>query len=320
MSRFRRHIMLAAHNNYKNEPLRFVALENNSSVGLIRKGEYQTIQYSFTPNDTSSWVELQSGVTIPLNSGDTVYMKGTLTVRNRENDYTNFSMTGRIAAYGNIMRLWNETGADTYMKAYCGYQLFQECNSLVTPPDLPGTHLNDACYAGMFFGCENLEYAPSLPATTLVSNCYYAMFYRCTSIETAPSLPATTLADYCYYAMFAGCTNLDTVPQNMLSVTTLANSCYGYMFYGCTSLTNTPVLPATTLTSNCYYFMFNGCTILNYIKCLATNISASSCTSNWVKGVQTNNGTFVCPNFMRSTWDAQPSGNGKPSGWQYQDS
>ena len=39
--------------------------------------------------------------------------------------------------------------------------------------------------------------------------------------------------------------------------------------------------------------MFSGCGSLNYIKCLATNISASNCTYNWVNGVQTNSGTFI---------------------------
>ena len=43
------------------------------------------------------------------------------------------------------------------------------------------------------------------------------------------------------------------------------------------------VLPATKLRNNCYLNMFNGCTNLNYIKCLATDISAKDCTTNWLK-------------------------------------
>ena len=52
------------------------------------------------------------------------------------------------------------------------------------------------------------------------------------------------------------------------------------------------VLPATKLRRNCYAQMFSGCTNFNYVKCLATDISASGCTSNWLKGTK-GRGTFV---------------------------
>ena len=57
--------------------------------------------------------------------------------------------------------------------------------------------------------------------------------------------------------------------------------------------------------------MFWGCKKVNYIKCLATNISATSCTENWVKGVASS-GTFVSHKSM-SSWTTGV--NGKPSGW-----
>jgi hypothetical protein len=63
--------------------------------------------------------------------------------------------------------------------------------------------------------------------------------------------------------------------------------------------------------------MFYNCTNLNYIKCLATDISASNCTSNWVNGVAAS-GTFVKdPNITTSTWET--GANGIPSGWTVQD-
>lgn len=52
------------------------------------------------------------------------------------------------------------------------------------------------------------------------------------------------------------------------------------------------VLPATKLRKNCYANMFNGCTNFNYVKCLATDISASGCTSNWLRSTASR-GTFV---------------------------
>ena len=58
--------------------------------------------------------------------------------------------------------------------------------------------------------------------------------------------------------------------------------------------------------------MFSDCTKLNNIKCLATDISASYCTMNWLKDVPSS-GTFTKASSMTS-W---PSGaNGIPSGWK----
>ena len=86
------------------------------------------------------------------------------------------------------------------------------------------------------------------------------------------------------------------------------------MFGNCTSLTAAPQLPATTLTSACYYYMFSGCTSLNYIKCLATDISAYSCTEGWVDGVAST-GTFVKASSMAS-WSTGV--DGIPTGWTVQ--
>ena len=112
--------------------------------------------------------------------------------------------------------------------------------------------------------------------------------------------------------MFRGCTSLTSAPE--LPATTLAFYCYGYMFFGCTSLTSAPELPATTLTYSCYSSMFYGCSLLNYIKCLATDISASNCLSDWVRGVASS-GTFVKAASMTS-WTTGTSGI--PNGWTVQ--
>ena len=123
-------------------------------------------------------------------------------------------------------------------------------------------------------------------------------------------LPATTLAQHCYRDMFYECYLL-TTPPKILPATTLQNYCYSDMFAGCRVLEKGPDLPAPTLVSNCYYGMFRVCPKLNYIKCLATSISATSCTSNWTNGVY-GIGTFVKATSMTG-W---PTGtNGIPSGW-----
>lgn len=102
--------------------------------------------------------------------------------------------------------------------------------------------------------------------------------------------------------------------ENLILPATTAQHCYNAMFQNCTSLTTAPVLPATTLADSCYMQMFYGCTSLNYIKCLATNISASRCTNNWVNGVA-NSGTFVKAASM-SSWTH--SVDGIPTGWTVQ--
>jgi len=192
----------------------------------------------------------------------------------------------------------------------CYREMFKGCNSLVNAPELPATTLANYCYQNMFNGCTSLVNAPELPATTLTSNCYYGMFQGCTSLVNAPSiLPATTLASSCYYNMFNGCTSLVNAPE--LPATTLTSNCYYGMFADCTSLVNAPDLPATTLADSCYYYMFGGCTSLNYIKCLATDISASNCTSKWVSGVAAT-GTFI-KNPNMSSWTTGI--NGIPNGW-----
>jgi len=148
---------------------------------------------------------------------------------------------------------------------------------------------NAYTFYGLFTHCTGLTDASELllPATTLTQSCYGSMFQGCESLTTAPSLPATTLTEGCYYEMFIGCTNLTTAPE----------------------------LPATTLTDYCYYQMFEGCTNLNYIKCLATDISASNCTYNWVNSVAST-GTFVKHSSMAS-WTTGTSGI--PTGWTVQD-
>jgi hypothetical protein len=257
----------------------FTAEEDNSSIGLNKLSTKQTLEYS---TDTTTWNTFDTTTNISLNNGDKVYIRGVLSDDNI-NTYSRFKMSGKIAASGNCNALWNYEDLEAPLKAYCGYFMFYSCTSLTT--------------------------APKLPTTELASYCYHNMFKGCTSLTTAPELPATTLARGCYYAMFRDCTSLTIAPE--LHAMELANQCYEDMFYSCTSLTTAPELPATTLAPYCYCEMFRNCTKLNYIKCLATDISASKCTSGWVDGV-VSTGTFAKHPDMTS-WSRGSSGI--PSSW-----
>ena len=232
----------------------------------------------------------------------------------------------------------------TTLVRFCYNSMFQKCTGLTSAPDLPATTLANNCYSDMFSGCTGLKSAPALlPATTLAVNCYNNMFKGCASLKSAPALPATTLAEYCYSAMFYGCTGLKSAPALLpattlvggcynamfkecasltsapaLPATTLEVNCYSAMFEGCASLTKAPDLPATTLAELCYRQMFSGCAALKEIKCLATDISASDCTTDWVKDVPTGTppGTFTCDSTMVATWEAKIGNvSGVPTGW-----
>lgn len=276
-----------------------------------------------TPNmlysrDGITWTEWDYSA-ISIATGDTLFMRGTNTLGFSSSNtvYSKFNMTGSVAVSGNIMSLitGGATSSLVIPNNHCFYSLFEGCTSLVSVNKnmLPATTLKERCYGIMFKGCTSLTTAPELPATTLYNFCYSGMFQNCTALTTAQSiLPATTLANYCYSGMFNGCSKLTTAPE--LPATTLKNYCYNIMFQNCTALTTAPVLPATTLKDNCYNSMFRGCTKLNHIKCLATDISASNCTSGWVNNVAAT-GTFVKAASMTS-WTTGV--NGIPSDWTVQ--
>ena len=264
------------------EYLTFEALESGTF-----KFSGNSVDYSL--DNGATWTSLGSNTASPtVNSGETIMFKAQLSP-GQYKGVGKFSSTGRFNAMGNTMSLLygdNFSGQTSLTgKAFALYNLFGSCSGLINAENLvlPATTLDSQCYTNMFFYCSSLTAAPALPATTLANNCYYGMFYGCSSLTAAPSLPATTL---------------DT-------------SCYNQMFCSCTSLTTAPVLSAATLLWNCYCNMFNGCSNLSSITCLATDISANSCTNNWVYGVAAS-GTFIKAEGMNG-WSS--GNNGIPNGW-----
>lgn len=323
--------------DYSTMYLTFEALEN----GTFTFTGTSSNSLSYSLDDGQTWTALASGTASPtVTRGNKIMWKGITT----PNTYGigKFSSSGRFKTYGNIMSIAYgdnfEGQTDLTGKNYVFRNIFDGCTDLMNTQNLvlPATTLTNGCYMSMFLGCTNLVTAPELPATTLTSNCYYAMFRgcsnlataqstlpattlayncysnmfrECSSLVTAPALPATTLVNDCYSDMFYDCTSLVNAPA--LPATTLANECYSGMFQGCTSLINAPELPATTLTDNCYNSMFQNCSSLNNIKCLATDISATDCTLEWVDDVAAS-GTFTKAANM-SNWTTGP--DGIPNGW-----
>ena len=320
--------------DYSKQYLTFTALENTTFKFS------NALQYSL--DDGNTWNTLTANTnTTTITAGNKILWKQIGLTPTSSNGIGTFSATGNFEVSGNIMSLYygdnfigqtNLTGknyaflnlfyncnklvnaenlilSSTTLAPSCYYNMFLGCSSLTEAPELLATTLAPSCYYNMFRGCSSLTEAPELPATTLASSCYYGMFQGCTSLTTAPELPATILKYGCYSYMFMNCTSLTTAPE--LPATTLANYCYNSMFCNCTSLISAPELPATTLTDGCYTTMFQNCISLKYIKCLATNISVTNCTTNWVNGVS-DTGTFVKADSM-SSWTT--GNNGIPSGW-----
>ena len=304
-----------------------VGLYNNSTATAVRtncKISYNNSIWSdyalaVTTDKTSTDI---SKITLQ-NKGDRVYIKADLTAESNANQYTqltvlNSSTDVKIRVRGNIASITKGTD-NKYKTDYltvddsvCYINMFRDCTNLIQAPELPATTMSSLCYYSMFQGCTGLTQAPDLPATKLAYYCYGSMFKDCTNLVKAPKLPATKLSSYCYNQMFQGCTNLVDAPE--LPAASLTTSCYEFMFYKCSKLKHAPVLPAATLSGTCYKGMFQDCTSLNYIKCLATDISASNCTNNWVAGVSAT-GDFYAPASI--VWTQNVSG--MPAGWTRHD-
>lgn len=264
-----------------------------------------SLQYSL---NGGTWTTLgTSKITFGGSHGD-LQLRGKSSTGTGDAQFT-LSQTCDIRCSGDIRTL---VDYENYTSCNCSSatfkNLFKNCTSLTSCPDLPATLLAEWCYSQMFSGCTSLKVAPSLPATQLVDYCYYYMFNGCKSLTSTPVLSSKQLADYCYYGMFAGCTSLADAPE--LPATQLYAGCYYYMFKGCTSLavapelpafqmqrscyegmfhgckslTSAPQLPATQLANNCYYGMFNGCTSLVKAPALPATQLANNCYYNLFSG------------------------------------
>ena len=276
-----------AYEKMRHEYLTFTAGEDGADIMFYcPEEEGTTVAVSISTDGGQTWTQKESSydgtLLASLSAGQKMLVKGTNDAigyySNDEDEYLGnyFYSEDKYFVSGNIMSLlYGDSFADKF-------HLSQE---------------NERAFCRLFsdYWEERIENAVDInPAAPLV-------------------LPATTLARYCYASMFNGCTGLTSAPE--LPATTLAGSCYYSMFNGCTGLTIAPELPATTLESSCYRGMFRGCTSLNYVKCLATNISATSSHTNWLEGVAAT-GTFVKAAGMTS-W---PTGiSGIPTGWTVQE-
>jgi hypothetical protein len=257
--------------------------DNDFTLSVSNPQWDNTIEYSL---DKGNIWSIWNGSQLLGTASQPIYLRGigNTKITGDSNNYK-WSFTGKYVT-GNIETLLDyqtvANGQHPTMSDYCYMNMFRDCASLTTAPELSAITLTSHCYNSMFYGCTSLINAPELPATILASYCYSNMFYSCTSLTTALKLPATTLAEGCYCEMFSGCTSLTTFSK--LPATTLADYCYDHMFYNCKSLTAAPELPATTSINSCYISMFGNCTSLTTAPELPATTLALQCYANMFSG------------------------------------
>ena len=267
-----------------------------------------TFQYSF--NSGATWNNATSATTITMNDGVPLWFKGHFSgqFNGTVTASTDFDIEGNIMSliYGDDYESGTEIPSYTF-------QYFFENTPVVNASGLIISAITARAnsFEKTFYNCRKLVSVPKLNVTRVIGRTCYSMFGDCKSLTYVPSdmLPSTSLGGMCYDAMFQGCSSLTNAPD--LPATTLAYGCYTSMFSYCTSLTKAPELPAATLADKCYTGMFGSCTSLNEITCLATDVSASNCTEQWVDGVAAN-GTFTKASGFLG-WSQGV--DGIPNGW-----
>lgn len=292
--------------------LRFEITDSTSDTNFLLKttmDDAPVIYYSV--DDCSSWTVMPYNSEISIPYGGIIYFKG---YNGNLSDYANNKSTrltvydGSCSMLGSVQSLVDGVGWSP--QAVEMYGLFSESTAIekVERNILPATSLVESCYLGMFENCPRLRNTPDLPAKNVESYCYQSMFAGCISLRDVMSeLPALRMREYCYARMFQGCSCITAGPK--LPADVLDKCCYGHMF-GDSAIEKAPELNAEILEKECYYYMFSGCTNLISILCLATDISATNCTTNWVKGVASS-GTFT--KESTTTWTT--GYNGIPQGW-----
>ena len=271
-------------------PLTIEAIE--AATVTITNPNALTIGY-FVDGGDLTWAN-DATITINLSAGKKVELYGNNPTYSRYGDKSTSTIIQCSAdcyLYGNVMSLIQSSGFET-LKSLTRY------------------YYN---FSWLFHDNPYLKNHPQkrivLPATELMYQCYRSMFDNCSALTIAPELPATELDDQCYYEMFRKCTNLTAAPE--LPATKLKMQCYRDMFSLCTSLTKAPELRAETLVEGCYEYMFSSCHNLNSVTCLATDISATDCTKDWLSSVSAT-GTFS----KAIGFDGWTTGkSGIPEGW-----
>ena len=152
---------------------------------------YTILKYRINAGE---WVDYNNGIGIDLKLGENVQFYGDYhyaTVR-----YCSFNIIGKCSLSGNCMSIayYNDFHKRNKVIGSAFMYLFENCDSIVSVSSdfLPATMLSANCYYQMFYNCTSLETAPELPATTLATGCYYNMFRGCSKLNYIKAMFTTT--------------------------------------------------------------------------------------------------------------------------------
>ncbi len=186
--------------DYSKDYLTFVSLENNTSFGFTDR--LVNYQLSYSLNNGSTWTVLEGDNTVTINTDEKILWKGEL-IPTRTSVASNigvFASSKHFNAMGNIMSLAysdnfveNNTLPENtdFFKKLFKESYVVDAENLV----LPSTVLTEGCYSNMFYNCTSLTTAPELPATTLAERCYRGMFNGCTSLNYIKAIFITAPSD-----------------------------------------------------------------------------------------------------------------------------
>ena len=291
-----------------------IMFQSNRTESSIAK----EIQYSI---NNGSWTEINSsGYTgFTVSTGDVVRFKGanarygTLDATSPRASFQD--STAVFNMYGNIMSMIYgdnfigqtvlDSGGYNFIGIFGNVKVVNAENLVIPAETIPDYGLTN-----FMIESPTLQVAPKqIPATTIGVCGMQGSFARCGQLTNAPEFSVTNVADSGFVQTFVECSSLVHGPS-ILPIQTMGGGACRNMFGNCTSLTTAPELPCATLSQNAYNRMFLTCPSLNYVKCLATDISATDCVTNWITGVAST-GTFVKKAGV--TW---PLGySGIPSRW-----
>jgi len=154
-------------------PLTLTAVEN-STVTLSAVGTMSISTLYYRTSSNPAWQLYNAGTQVSLSAGQNIqFWNKASTFSSSDANYLQFSMTGKIAASGNIMSLLD---FGSTLHNYCFNFLFYNCAALVSAPQLPAKVLPRQCYWNMLRG----TYITSVKISGVTLSGAYSMGYMLT--------------------------------------------------------------------------------------------------------------------------------------------
>ena len=242
-------------------PFHIRAKEDDTTVTFKYTYDTGGIQYICYDLGVDDWTDYD-GSTLALSKDYVVYFKGTRADCDCVGATQLFTANQVCYIGGNITSLLAnpaQFAANAFRSAFSNGTCVDavttpaEVNWVDIDPNDPlllPNFTSTECYREMFRNCTSLTSAPDLPAETAADGCYWNMFRLCTGLKTADiNLAATTLgADSCR-ELFRQCGNLTSVP--IFRASTLAARCYQQMLANCSNLGSITCLATNIDASNC---------------------------------------------------------------------